>query len=52
MNGRGEVFHLWQASEVQLQWVRLFEKELEQVRRQAESYKDVIYWLVWYGMVF
>ena len=29
-----------QASELQLQWVRLFEKELEQLRRQAESYKE------------
>lgn len=43
--------YLCQASEVQLQWVRLFEKELEQVRRQAEAYKDII-WLVWYRMVF
>lgn len=31
-----------QASELQLQWVRLFEKELEQLRRQAESYKEPI----------
>lgn len=41
--------YLCQASEVQLQWVRLFEKELEQVRRQAEAYKDII-WLP-YGVL-
>eukprot|EP00435_Cladocopium_sp_Y103_P022442 s2694_g5.t1 len=31
-----------QASELQLQWVRLFEKELEQLRRQADSYKVIL----------
>eukprot|EP00913_Durusdinium_trenchii_P002356 g2174.t1 len=33
-----------QASELQLQWVRLFEKELERLRRLSESYEDL--WVV------